>query len=243
MLDHRFKKKPAAKRFMGWRDLTITPAVETGIFLLSGLCTFLLHHRYQFGLFANLLLFYGFLVAWTLVVLKVLRVVFPLREGTYSYARHPRETYLWTLHAFLCITNLSLFYENALLPPPLRKLFYQLLGSRMGRGIISIGGRLSDPYLVTLEETVIIGEEALLIPHAVAIDESGDILVLGKIEVKQGAIIGARTTIMPGVIIGERSMVKAMSLVTMNTKIPPNEVWAGIPARKVSDLKRSPSSL
>jgi hypothetical protein len=32
-------------------------------------------------------------------------------------------------------------------------------------------------------------------------------------------------------------------LVTMNTKIPPNEVWAGIPARKVSDLKRSPSSL
>ena len=218
--------------------MTLTPAIEVGILLLSGLCTLSLHRRYDLSFFADVVLFYGCVIAWTLVVLKFLRVMFPLREGTYSYARHPRETYLWTLQAFLCVTNLILFYENALLPPPLRKLFYQLLGSRMGKGIISIGGRLSDPYLVTLEETVIIGEEALLIPHALAIDESGDILVLGKIEVKQGAIIGARTTIMPGVIIGERSMVKAMSLVTMNTKIPPNEVWAGIPARKVKDILR-----
>jgi len=221
---------------MGWRDLTITPAVELGILLLSGLCTLWLHRRYGFSLFANLVLFYGFLIAWTLAVLKFLRVVFPLREGTYSYTRQPHETYLWTLQAFLCITNLSLFYENALLPPPLRKPFYQLLGARMGKGIISVGGRLADPYLITIEEGVMIGDEALLLPHAIAVDESGDILILGNIEVKQGAIIGARTTIMPGVRIGERSMIKTMSLVTMNTKVPPHEIWAGIPARKVRDV-------
>ena len=162
--------------------------------------------------------------------------MFPLREGTYSYARHSVETYVWTLQGFLCITNLSLFYENALLPPPLRKVFYQLLGAHMGKGIISIGGRLSDPYLIVIEEGATIGDEALLLPHAIGADETGDILILGKIEVKQGAIIGARTTIMPGVTIGERSMIKAMSLVTMNTQIPPNEIWAGIPARKVRDL-------
>jgi len=190
------------------------------------------------SLFADVVLYYGCMIAWTLVVLKIIRVVFPLREGTYSYARHPWDTYLCNLQAFFCVTNLSLFYENALLPPPFRKVFYQLLGAQMGKGIISIGGRLSDPYLVTLEENVMIGDEALLIPHAVAMDEAGDILILGKIEVKQGAIIGARTMIMPGVIIGEHSMVKAMSLVTTNTKIPPNEVWAGIPARKVKDIPR-----
>jgi acetyltransferase-like isoleucine patch superfamily enzyme len=224
---------------MGWRDMTLTPAVEIGIFLASGLCTFALHRRYNLSLFADVVLFYAWVIAWTLVVLKLLRVLFPFREGTYSYARHPWETYVWNLQAFFCITNLSLFYENALLPPPFRKVFYQLLGARIGKGIISIGGRLSDPYLVTIEENVIIGEEALLIPHAVAMDATGDILILGKIEVKQGAVIGARTTIMPGVIIGERSMVKAMSLVTMNTQIPPNEVWAGIPARKVGTLDPS----
>jgi len=221
---------------MGWRDLTITPAVEAGIFFLSGLCTLWLHRHYDLSLFANLVLFYGFLATWTLVVLKFIRIMYPLREGTYSYARHPRETYLWTLQAFLCVTNLILFYENALLPAPFRKPFYQLLGARMGKGIISIGGRLQDPYLVTLEENVIIGDEALLLPHAIGVDRTGDILILAKIEVKRAAIIGARTTIMPGVTIGERSMVKAMSLVTMNTKIPPNEIWAGIPARKVGEL-------
>ena len=223
---------------MGWRDLTITPAVELGILLVSGLCTLLLYRRYDLSLFADLVLFYGFLVMWTLVALKGLRVVFPFREGIYSYATHPLETYLWTLQAFLCITNLNLFYENALVLPPLRKVFYQLLGARMGKGIISIGGRLGDPSLITVEENVIIGDEALLLPHAIGVDETGDVLILGKIEVKQGAIIGARATIMPGVTIGEHSMVKAMSLVAMNTKIPPNEVWAGIPARKVRDIPK-----
>jgi acetyltransferase-like isoleucine patch superfamily enzyme len=41
---------------------------------------------------------------------------------------------------------------------------------------------------------------------------------------------------MPGVTVGENSMVNAMSLVAMNTKIPPNEIWGGNPAVKLAEM-------
>lgn len=52
---------------------------------------------------------------------------------------------------------------------------------------------------------------------------------LEKIVVKNGASVGSNSTILPGVIIGENSLVGAGSVVTKN--IPDNEVWTGNPAR------------
>ena len=47
--------------------------------------------------------------------------------------------------------------------------------------------------------------------------------------VKQGASIGANSTILSGVIIGRNSLVGAGSVVTKN--IPDNQIWMGNPAR------------
>jgi len=49
--------------------------------------------------------------------------------------------------------------------------------------------------------------------------------------VKQGASIGANATILPGVTIGEKSMIGAGSVVTKD--IPDYTVWVGNPARQV----------
>jgi len=224
-----------AKRFMTWKDMVITPAVETVILAASFLTTVYVNKLMELSLFGNVLLFYLFLVLWTMLALKIIRVVFPIEEGIHSYAEDPLACYIWNLHAFLCITNLSLHYINGLLPPPLRKVFYILLGAKMGKGIISIGGRLVDPHLISIEENAMIGDDALLTPHAFA-RTSSDVLILGRIEIKKGAIVGAKSMVMPGVTVGENSMVNAMSLVTMNTTIPPNEIWGGNPAVKVADM-------
>ena len=105
----------------------------------------------------------------------------------------------------------------------------------MGKGIISIGGRLFDPQFITLEKNAMIGDDTLLTPHAIL---SSDILVLGKIEIKKGAVIGAKSMIMPGVMVGEYAMVNAMSLVAMNTKIGDYEIWGGNPAKKIGEVPR-----
>jgi UDP-2-acetamido-3-amino-2,3-dideoxy-glucuronate N-acetyltransferase len=52
---------------------------------------------------------------------------------------------------------------------------------------------------------------------------------LEKTLIKKGASIGANATILPGLIIGENSMIGAGSVVTKN--VPDNEIWIGNPAK------------
>jgi acetyltransferase-like isoleucine patch superfamily enzyme len=54
--------------------------------------------------------------------------------------------------------------------------------------------------------------------------------------VKKGAVIGANATILPGITLGEGSMIAAGSVVTKN--VEPNTLVAGNPARFVKVLER-----
>lgn len=54
--------------------------------------------------------------------------------------------------------------------------------------------------------------------------------------IKQGARIGANSTIMPGITIGEGAIVGAGSVVTKN--VPPYKVVAGVPAKVVKDAPK-----
>ncbi len=53
--------------------------------------------------------------------------------------------------------------------------------------------------------------------------------IFPKTRVCHGVSIGANSTILPGLVIGEKSMVGAGSVVTKS--IPPGEIWLGNPAR------------
>lgn len=60
----------------------------------------------------------------------------------------------------------------------------------------------------------------------------------GKVILKKNCRIGSHSVIMPGVTIGENSIVGACSFV--NKDVPPNVIVAGVPARilkKVEDKK------
>jgi len=112
------------------------------------------------------------------------------------------------------------------------------LGAKMGKGMLLICGQLVDAHLITIEEEVWIGDDALLTAHAPAVLGNDDILILGKIKIGRKALIGAKCMIMPGVSVGEHAMVNAMSFVPMNTKIPDYEIWGGNPAKKIGEISR-----
>jgi UDP-2-acetamido-3-amino-2,3-dideoxy-glucuronate N-acetyltransferase len=59
-----------------------------------------------------------------------------------------------------------------------------------------------------------------------------------KTYVREGARLGAGVTVICGVTIGEGALVGAGSVVTRD--VPPGEIWAGCPAKKLKRRRRKP---
>ncbi|MCD4752940.1 MAG: N-acetyltransferase [Anaerolineaceae bacterium] len=98
---------------------------------------------------------------------------------------------------------------------------------------------------VTVEDNVFIGHGVMFIndkyPRATKEDgdsQSEDDWVCIPTLVKRGASIGSNATILCGVTIGEGAIIGAGSVVTKN--VPAWSVVAGVPARKMYELKREP---
>lgn len=68
-------------------------------------------------------------------------------------------------------------------------------------------------------------------PKGIWIPKGGD-RVLKDVIIGNNVFIGVNSVIMPGVTIGDNSIVGALSFV--NKSIPPNEVWAGNPAKQIT---------
>ena len=58
----------------------------------------------------------------------------------------------------------------------------------------------------------------------------------GRVILERNCKIGTHSTIMPGVRIGENSIVGAYSFVNKN--IPKNQVWVGVPAKFMCKIKK-----
>lgn len=58
------------------------------------------------------------------------------------------------------------------------------------------------------------------------------------VTINDNVFIGAHSTILKGVTIGENSVIGACSVVTKN--IPPNEIWAGNPAKFIKKIPALP---
>ena len=106
------------------------------------------------------------------------------------------------------------------------------------QGGVSFG---SEPYLITIGNHVSISSKVIFVTHdgrtwVFRENEKriSDIGIFGPITIRDNCFIGIRSIILPNVIIGPNSVVGAGSVVTKN--IPPNSVWAGVPARHISTL-------
>lgn len=88
---------------------------------------------------------------------------------------------------------------------------------------------------ITIEDNVLIAPKVSLLSegHPVAINQRHS-LVPGHIHIKKNAWIGANATILPGVTIGENSIVAAGAVVSKN--VPDNTIVGGIPAKFIKTI-------
>lgn len=85
--------------------------------------------------------------------------------------------------------------------------------------------------LITIGNNVTIAPQAYLLAHDASTKRDLGYTKIGRIDIKDNVFIGARALIMPGVTVGENSIVAAGSVVTKNVR--PNTVVAGNPAKEI----------
>jgi acetyltransferase-like isoleucine patch superfamily enzyme len=87
-----------------------------------------------------------------------------------------------------------------------------------------------DPYC-EIAEMVVIRDQNHVYGNG-KLQNSG--LIDGPIKIKTNVWIGSKASVFKGVEIGENSVVAGSGVVIRS--IPPNEVWGGIPARKIKSI-------
>lgn len=113
------------------------------------------------------------------------------------------------------------------------------LGARIGRNVFAEALTVEEQFapLLTIEDNVVIAYGCRIILHDSALNNLTEAPIkFGRVIIRRGAYIGSRTTILPGVEIGERSLIGACSLVTHD--IPPESVAYGVPARPMSTIHK-----
>src|SRR3990167_8003573 len=165
----------------------------------------------------------------------------------------------FTLFSILsCIYSFGTF-------PPIRKIFLMLLGARIGNDTVLMNIKFFNwhhmgPKGIRIGKECFIGDETLIdLYDKVVLEDQVTIAqrvtILTHLNVgysdhplqkyfpkfskpvifKKGCVIGASSTVLPGVTIGERSFIAAGSVVTKN--VPKDTLVAGIPAKLVRKIQ------
>lgn len=135
----------------------------------------------------------------------------------------------------------TLFVVPASIAPHkrLRTYFHRLRGVQIGRNVeIGYGCLLGgvNPSRIHLDDNVVITARTVILDHdnAYYYTFGGDV-VGGDVYIREGSFIGIGCVIYPGVEIGPRAVVGALSFV--KSDIPPFCVAAGQPARVVRQMR------
>ena len=192
---------------------------------------------------AILLFNYGYLVgllAFRILLPRPREGFYPLRPGR----RLPRQVVVYALNLLLTKARYeppwAMMFSSVLANTfPLRPLFVRLFGPRSQS--LSMGDTtfVIDPCLIEIGRNVVLGFHCTIAAHL--FDHRG--LLIRKVRIEDGAVIGGEAALTPGVCVGRHAVIAARSFVAPGTVIPPYEYWAGSPAEKVKDLsKRGDSS-
>lgn len=119
------------------------------------------------------------------------------------------------------------------------KRYARFIGVKFGKNcLIATKNWSSEPYLIEIGDNVQVTHNVSIHTHGgshVARKMIPDFDMFGKVIIKNGAYIGAYAQIMPGVTIGEGSLIAAGSIVTKS--IPAGVVVAGNPAKYVCTVE------
>ena len=200
--------------------------------------TWVFAHRFPWGggtAHAGAFLFFWFVLG--VVGYRSILALVPLRPGDMN----PGSKEEWVFQVVQLPFNFFLFdpvVRCGLLPTPFSAVVYRMFGARLGKNTFPGRCTIFDPIFVEIGDSVSLGHQATLVPHVM----EGERMGCFPIQIEDGATIGVNAVVLAGVTIGKGAVVAAGAVVPKFTCIGSNEIWAGLPARRIGTVN-GPSAL
>ena len=112
---------------------------------------------------------------------------------------------------------------------PLWTAYLRLNGAHIGRRVYINTVNISDHNLLDFGDDVVIGGDVHISGHTV---EAG-VLKTGRVRLGRHVTIGVGSVIEIGAEVGEHAQIGALSFVPKHTIVPGNDVYAGIPVKRL----------
>lgn len=112
----------------------------------------------------------------------------------------------------------------------IKNALLRLTGMKVGKNAFIAMGVALDifyPEKIEIGMNAVIGYGCVVTAHELLQGE----MRLGRVIIGAHSVLGTRSVVLPGVEIGERAVVGAMSLV--NRDVPAGAFYAGVPARRI----------
>lgn len=187
----------------------------------------------QLGDFRGVILFVLGLVIFyifSLIVFRLFMWVAPLNEG--EVEKDSKQEFIYHVYILFFIMIFYPVMRSGFVPYPIMRQFYLALGARLGDNTYS-AGIIHDPKFIDIGENSVIGQYALLIPHAM----ENDRLAHYSIRIGNNVTIGAHAVVLAGCVIEDNALVATGAVVTKGTHILAGEVWGGVPAKLIRKQK------
>lgn len=157
-----------------------------------------------------------FMYGLTLIfIVPLVNKLLPLKVRPHRATWYSLSVIPWYYHNALTYLVRYTFLD-LITPTPLNKLFYQMMGMKIGKGSIINTSNISDPCLIEIGDFVTIGGSATLVAHY---GQKG-MLVIDRLVIGDKATIGLKASLFGDVVVGKGALVKANEVLMPKTRIP-----------------------
>jgi len=160
-----------------------------------------------------------------ILICGMIGALFKIRKPEGRYPLRSLITIQWGLS--MVSHRVAQLFLKQIVPSFLANIYYRMMGAKIGKGVQLNSEHINDASMITFGDRVVVGGHATINGHLV---ESGE-LVLAPVSIGDDVLIGGGSVVQPGCIIGDGAVVGSRAVVPKWTKIPPGEIWAGVPAK------------
>lgn len=205
--------------------LSLLPVVLLAWDMLANFDYMFIITRLPFSVLGWYFLFIIDTIFFSWIALQIVNLIHKPREGYFPRDKDNKDYRYWSLRG--AIKKLAFWASHNCLLPWVDLLAFKMFGVKM-KGGVALFDAWVDSEFIEIGKGSLIGQGAILMSSMITTDW----LIIRKVTIGDGVLIGSHAVIAPGTTIGDNTVIGAMAQTTVGQDLESNWVYVGAPARK-----------